>query len=136
MSRIFPKTAGAAMIAALACASGLTAGTTPAQASEHCKGVHITVDNPAGSTIKVIDIDYWDESAQRWRSKAIRDRTLKAGESWTWTKRLEGVAAENTALRIKYRVYIGKTFNKWSDTQRVVQGTRKCHRNMAWHFSI
>lgn len=136
MTCFITKTAAVALVATVAMGAGLMATTTPADASEHCKGVHITVDNPAGSTIKVVDIDYWDESSQRWRSKAIKNRTIRPGQSWSWTKRLNGVAAESTAVRIEYKVYIGKTFNKWSKVQSTVQGMRTCRNHMAWHFSI
>ena len=136
MTNLIAKTAAVALVAAATFGTGLMTTTTPADASEHCKGVHITVNNPSGATIKVIDIDYYDASSRRWKSEPVKNRTLRAGQTWTWKKRLENVAAERTKVRVEYRVFLGKTFNKWSKKKSVTLGPRTCTRNMTWRFSI
>lgn len=136
MTNLIVKTSAAALLAAMAIGSGLVAAPTPAQASEHCKGVYINVSNPSGKTVKVIDIDYWDESANKWRSELVKNRVLRKGESWSWRRKLERVGAENTRLRIEYRTYIGKRFKKWSGKKKAVTGLRKCKRNMRWNINI
>ena len=58
MTTKIAKTAAAALVAAMTAGAGLIAAApTPAEASEHCKGVYINVANPSGATVKVIDID-------------------------------------------------------------------------------
>lgn len=136
MPNLIVKTGAAALVAAMAIGAGLATAPTPAQASEHCKGVYINVSNPGGKTVKVIDIDYWDESAGRWRSEPVKNRVLRKGESWSWRRTLEKVGAENTRIRVEYRVYKGKTFDKWSGVKRKTTRTRKCTRNMRWNISI
>ena len=136
MTNAIIKTAAVALVGAMTLGAGMMAAPAPAEASEHCKGVYINVANPNGATVKVIDIDYWDESAGRWRSEPVKNRVLRKGESWSWRKRLEKVGAENTKLRVEYRVYIGKTFNKWSKKKAKVTNTRKCTRNMSWNVNI
>ena len=136
MSNLIAKTAAAALVTAMTVGAGMVAAPTPAAASEHCKGVYINVSNPSGATVKVIDIDYWDSSAGRWRSEPVKNRVLRAGENWSWRKRLEGVGAERTKLRIEYRTYIGKTLKKWSKKKSVVTGSKVCHRNSRWNVKI
>lgn len=136
MTNMITKTACAAFVAAATIAAGLGATATPANASEHCKKVYIEVSNPSGPAIKVIDVDYWDSSAGKWRSKAIKNRDIQPGQSWSWRKRLEKVGGESTKLRIKYRVYIGKKFNKWSKVQRHTTGSQVCNRGAVFKSNI
>ena len=136
MTKMIAKTAATALVAALTFGAGMAATTTAAQASEHCKRVHISVSNPTGAPVKVIDIDYYDFGKRGWRKEGVKNRVLRRGQVWTWKKRLEKVGAERTAVRIKYRTYIGKTFNKWSKVQTVTSRTRVCHHNSTWKFRI
>ena len=136
MTNMFAKTACAALLTAMTFGAGISASTTHAEASEHCKKVYIQVTNSAGPTIKVIDVDYWDSSAGKWRSKAIKNRAIHSGQAWSWRKRLEKVGSERTKLRIKYRIYLGKKFNKWSKVQTRTTGSKFCTRGTSFHTDI
>ena len=57
-----------ANLAFLTLAVPLVFDITPAQASSTCKDVYLQVINGTGKQIRVIDLDYYDPSDEKWRS--------------------------------------------------------------------
>lgn len=72
-----------------------------------CKDVYVKVTNNTGSKIKIIDLDYYDYGIDRngaWRSEPIKNEVIDKEKIWQATRRLENVKAEQTRIRMKYRI--------------------------------
>ena len=129
------------MLAPMIIASALGAGGSlvpvAADASENCKRVYIEAINKTGKTIKVIDIDYYDYGAKRWRTEMVKNRILRSGESWSWRKNLEGVNAEETRVRIEYRTKKrGRKVFVWSKVKRTRSAKKTCARGSSFAITL
>jgi hypothetical protein len=82
-----------------------------------CKAVDVTVTNNTGSKIKIIDLDYFDYERNKWRSEPTPNKVVSAGQNWRKTRKLEKVAADETKIRIKYRLRKTAGLKKWGQTR-------------------
>ncbi|QDZ02124.1 hypothetical protein FQ775_18020 [Nitratireductor mangrovi] len=135
MSTISTKLAGTA-IALAAALAGTALPAAPAFASEHCKKVYLKVVNRTGSEIKVIDLDYWDPSSNKWRSEPTKNEVIPNGQVWQETRRLERVNAERTRLRVEYRLPKSKGFGNWGKKQRGYSGYATCSRGKVYQVVL
>jgi len=97
----------AVAVAAIVATAAWTTGPVSAAASEHCKDVYVKVTNNTGGKVKIIDLDYYDYGIGKnggWRSEPIKNEVIGKDKVWQATRRLENVKAEDTRIRIKYRV--------------------------------
>ena len=120
-------------IAAVVMSFAWLTGPVSAAASEHCKDVYVKVTNNTGGKVKIIDLDYYDYGLGKkggWRSEPIKNEVIGKNKVWQATRRLENVKAEDTRIRIKYRVkkkvaYSVKVHkSKKSQKKRCMNGTQ------------
>ncbi|MVA98175.1 hypothetical protein GN330_13070 [Nitratireductor sp. CAU 1489] len=135
MSPISRKFA-AAMVALAAALAGAALTAGPAMAAEGCKKVYLKVVNQTGARIKVIDLDYWDPSSNRWRSEPTKNEVIPNGQVWQETRRLERVNAERTRLRVEYRLPKSKGFGKWGKKKKGYSGYATCTHGKAYQVVL
>ena len=100
-----------ANLAFLTLAVPLVFDITPAQASSTCKDVYLQVINGTGKQIRVIDLDYYDPSDEKWRSEPVPNEEIDNGKTWQETRNLEKVNKMSVKIRVEYRV--AKSNGKW-----------------------
>jgi hypothetical protein len=88
----------------IATAAALSAAATGAAAAASCKHVKLQVLNSTGSSIRLVDIDYYDASTKRWRSEPTTNRVLDPGERHGDIRNLEGVRDHSVKVRAVYQV--------------------------------
>lgn len=115
MSRYFARTAIASTLAIGTLFAVMPAAPASAALFDVCKDVRITVKNMTGTSVQLFDIDYIDMGTGRKRSENISNRILVDGDSYTFTRNLEGVNNAETILRIQVRKL--KANKKWDLSQ-------------------
>lgn len=90
--------------ALIATAAALSAAATGAASAATCKKVKLQVLNSTGSSIRLVDIDYYDASTRKWRSEPTVNRVLDPGERHGDVRNLERVGGHSVKVRAKYQV--------------------------------
>lgn len=111
---------------------GLVAAATGTAAADNCRDVNIQatnsfVDANTGNavTVKVYDIDYWDETEDKWREESTDNKQILPGQTQVWTKNLEYVGGEaGVKVRLWFRYSLGG--GRWSGPQSEQSGTFTC----------
>lgn len=103
-------------VLALSCFIGLTG----VAAADKCKDVDIEVHNEFDDDgvplqIKIVDMDYWDDSEGKWREEMTSNRIVNPGGRTTYEKNLSFVGGESgVVIRIHFKYLT--TNNGWSET--------------------
>ncbi len=127
----------AASIAVLSTALPILAGTvTPAEAflRRSCKDVYVTVQNDTGKPIKVIDLDYWDPSSDKYRSEFIPNERIPNGQPWQETRNLEQIDQMKTHIRVEYRKPLSN--GKWSKKYTKKSSSAVCQKNGSYTITL
>ncbi|HFC04154.1 MAG TPA: hypothetical protein ENJ55_00495 [Rhizobiales bacterium] len=113
--KLFTKATLAAAALATAGMMSLTTATPVMAKPDICKKVKIKITNLTGAPIQVFDLDYWDFGSNRKRSENISNRVLANGDSYKYTRNLEGVNNAKTFVRVQFRKL--KRNGKWKLTR-------------------
>ena len=81
------------------------ASASPAEAAfrRSCKDVYLKVQNNTGAEIKVIDLDYWDDASEIWRSEPVSNEVIPDGQPWQEVRNLEKIKRLDSQTRVQYR---------------------------------
>ena len=121
-------------LATLVTAVALSA--TPAAAGNSCKKVYLKVLNQTGNKIKIVDLDYWNPSTNRWKSEPTRNKEIPHGQPWTDVRNLEQVNARRTWVRIKFRKAKRGGFSKWTKIMDKHSRAAVCGRGSTYQIVL
>ena len=112
--------------------------TSPTYA-KNCRKVHLEVHNQTGVPIKIIDVDYWDEESEIWRSEPIKNEVINNNRFWQESRTLEHVYNQDVKIRYEYRIQKDRLFGngkKWSSKKRKYSAVRQCKKYKDYSVTI
>lgn len=104
-----------------------------------CKDVYLKVQNNTGNPIKVIDLDYWDQNSEKWRSELVPNEIIPNGQPWQATRNLERINNLTTKVRVDYRTRTKNIFGKESWSFKVSKAESKsetCKKGQIFQITL
>lgn len=101
-----------------------------------CKDAYLKVQNDTSQKIKVIDLDYWDEKDEKWRSEPVANEVIPSGQPWQEIRNLEKVNKDNTKIRVKYRTLTRKGKWSWKVSKKESGSLIKCTRGQQYTITL
>lgn len=105
--------------------------TLPAPAlaiGDVCSNVLITFQNSTPDEVKVTKFEYYDYSANTWRTEVMfgvdGHQKLDPGKSWSKTQDLEKIENDKTKFKVTYQRHIGGS--KWDDAVSTLTSDFTC----------
>lgn len=118
----------------------LSAFTAAPAFAKTCKDVYVQATNQTGGNIKIIDLDYWDDESEKWRSKPVKNEEIKKGLLWQQTFNLQRVNNQDVKIRIEYRkAKWNKLLKKWkwaAKKSKAISSMKKCSRGSQYIMTI
>lgn len=97
-----------------------------------CSNVEITFKNDTADEIKITKFQYYDYSADKWRTESMfgvdGHQKILPGKEWTKKQDLEHIEKDTTKFKATYQRHIGGT--KWEDAVSTVTDDFTCRDKM------
>ncbi|PZD73983.1 hypothetical protein C1752_01874 [Acaryochloris thomasi RCC1774] len=113
--------------------------SSPASAGifrKSCKDAYLKVQNDTSQKIKVIDLDYWDEKDDKWRSEPVPNEVIPSGQPWQEIRNLEKVNKDDTKIRVKYRTLTNKGKWSWKVSKKESGTLVKCTQGQQYTITL